>query len=86
MYSIYNELLDSIYSIQCQTAKTPKIIKVTTKFHDYLSAIHKNNKFFREYEGDTISYIMGIRVVVDDTIEDEYYVVEFEGRTNYGNI
>ena len=86
MYSIYNELLNSIYSIQCQTAQTPKTIKVTTKFYNYLEAIHKNNKFFREYKGETVSYIMGILVVVDDTIANEYYSVEFEESVDWFDI
>ena len=79
MEATYQMLLYCISVIQSDPW-TPhiKIIKVTTDFYNYLEATHGKNVFLREYNGNIVSYIMGIPVVVDDMIEDECYVVQFE--------
>lgn len=53
----------------------PKAIRVTRDFYDYLAAIHKENLYLVKDQDNELSYIMGIRIIVDNTI-DGYY--EFE--------
>lgn len=80
MYATYIMLLHCISVIQSDLGPLRiKTIKVTTKFNNYLRVMYGKNKLLDKYEGNTVSYIAGIPVVVDDTIEDEHYVVEFEG-------
>lgn len=50
----------------------PKRIKVTSDFYNYLSALRKENIYFVKDRDYPLTYFMGIRLVVDDTI-DGYY-------------
>lgn len=59
-----------------------KTIYVTTSFYNYLEAIHQNNEFMRQYQGNTLSYIMGIPVVIDDEKVNDDWAVQFE-ENNY---
>ena len=80
MYATSVMLLHCISVIQSDLGPLRiKTIKVTTDFYNYIAAKYKDNKFIYENnQGNTLSYWTGIPFVVDDTIEDEYYVVEFE--------
>lgn len=77
MYATYLMLLHCISVIQSDLGPLHiKTIKVTTDFYNFLSAIHKNNEFIYENnQGNILSYLMGIPIVVDDTVK-EYYEVE----------
>ena len=79
----YAMLLDCVSVIQSShMVPNLKAIRVTTDFYDYLEAKHEKNKFLREYEGNTVSYIMGIPVIVDDTVDNDW-AVEFEEENEY---
>lgn len=53
----------------------PKTIKVTSDFYNYLAARHKENIYFVNKHDYPITYFMGIKLIVDNTIDDYY---EFE--------
>ena len=53
----------------------PKRIKVTSDFYNYLAARHKENIYFVKNHDYPLTYFMGIKLVVDDTIDGFY---EFE--------
>ena len=79
MHDTYTMLLHCISVIQSDLGPLRiKTIKVTTKFNNYLNIMYGKNKILDKYEGNKVTYIAGIPVVVDDTIEDEHYAVEFE--------
>lgn len=59
----------------CTYLNPPEAIKVTSDFYNYLAAIHKENLYLVKDQDNELSYIMGIRIIVDNTI-DGYY--EFE--------
>lgn len=50
----------------------PKAIKVTSDFYNYLAARHKENIYFVTGHDYPLSYFMGIKMVVDDTIDGCY--------------
>ena len=78
MYATNQMLLRCISVMQSDLGPLRiKTIKVTTDFYNFLSVIHKDNKFIYENnQGNILSYLMGIPIVVDDTV-DGYYAVEF---------
>lgn len=53
----------------------PKSIKIASDFYNYLSALHKENIYFVKNHDYPLTYFMGIKLVVDDTID---YFYEFE--------
>ena len=54
----------------------PKVIKITADFYNYLTALHKENIYFVTDHDYPLTYFMGIKLVVDDTI-DGYYEFEY---------
>ena len=46
----------------------PKAIKVTSDFYNYLEARRKENFYFINIRDYPLTYFMGIKLVVDDTI------------------
>lgn len=53
----------------------PKRIKVTSDFYNYLVAIDKEDTYFIKDHDYPLTYFLGIKLVVDDTIDNFY---EFE--------
>ena len=51
-----------------------KQIKVTHDFYDYLTAKHRDNIYIVN-EDSFPTYIMGIPIVIDDTINDPYELI-----------
>jgi hypothetical protein len=59
----------------CYYLNPPKAIKIASDFYNYLSALHKENIYFVNNHDYPLTYFMGIKLVVDDTIDNFY---EFE--------
>lgn len=76
MDASYRMLLHSISVINSYPGPLKiKSINVSHDFYNYLAAKHQDNVFINT---NTVSYIMGVPVVIDHTIEeDEYYTVQF---------
>jgi hypothetical protein len=57
-------------NLKVQHNDSPKKIKVTSAFADYLDSI---SSIFHEKPNGFIAYCHGIPIEIDDTIDDEYY-------------
>ena len=53
----------------------PKAIKITSDFYNYLAALHKEDIYLVKNHDYPLTYFLGIKLVVDDTIDNFY---EFE--------
>ena len=71
-----NELYADKLLFDLYFPKPIKMIKVTHDFYNYLTARHKDNIYFINND-QTPTYIMGIPIVVDNTILSEYYELVF---------
>ena len=56
----------------CAYLNPPKTIKVTSGFYNYLEARRKENFYFINTHDYPLTYFMGIKLVVDDTIDGCY--------------
>ena len=56
----------------CAYLNPPKSIKVTSDFYNYLEARRKENFYFINIRDYPLAYFMGIKLVVDDTIDGCY--------------
>lgn len=76
METSYRILLHGISVINSDLGSLKiKAINVSHDFYNYLAAKHKNNEFVHT---NTVSYLMGVPVVIDHTIAaDEHFTVQF---------
>ena len=72
MNELYADKL--LFDLHCP--RPVKTIKVTHDFYNYLMALHKDNVYFVN-DNYALTYIMGIPIVVDNTILSDYYELEF---------
>ena len=72
MNELYTDKL--FYDLQCP--RPVKTIKAKPDFYNYLVALHKDNIYFVN-DNHALTYIMGIPIVVDNTILSDYYELEF---------
>lgn len=72
MNELYADKL--LFDLHCP--RPIKMIKVTHDFYNYLTARHKENVYFVN-NNHAISYIMGVPLVVDNTIMSNYYELVF---------
>ena len=72
MNELYADKL--LFDLHCP--RPIKMIKVKPDFYNYLAALHKKNIYFVN-DNQVLTYIMGIPIVIDNTILSEYYELVF---------
>lgn len=72
MNELYTDKL--LFDLHCP--RPIKMIKAKPDFYNYLMALHKDNVYFVN-DNPVLTYIMGIPIVVDNTILSDYYELEF---------
>lgn len=76
MNEITPEMLELAVKYLNYTNNIPKKIKVTSEFYDYLKKTIPMPYQAEPLDG-CYGMLTGIPVVIDDTIENEYYELEF---------
>lgn len=71
-----NELYADKLLFELYYTRPIKMIKASRDFYNYITALHKENIYFVN-DNQPITYIMGIPIVVDNTILSDYYELEF---------
>ena len=74
MKALYEGLKELLWQLKFP----PKAIKVTSDFYNYIVARAINGAFWLENnQVGVITYLMGIKLIIDNTIEDKYCEFEF---------
>lgn len=73
MKALYEGLEELFWKLETP----PKVMKVTSEFYYYIVARAKRELLFKNDSGYVAAYLMGVEIIVDDTIEDKYCEFEF---------